>query len=129
MSYNFFSTFHKSVEFALMADLWALRTAPFGSGVSTKWQTHSLLGLLGLQEWKECNDSGLIRSIKRLRKNHVTSNMMLMVLKKSRERQDFYSLDKYLHFNPYSKGTFEIFGSSICPEQLSERRQQEWGLI
>ena len=45
MSYNFFSTFHKSVKFAPMADLWALRTAPFSSGASTKWQTHNLLGL------------------------------------------------------------------------------------
>ena len=122
MSYNFFSTFHKSVKFAPMADLWALRTAPFGSGVSTKWQTHNLLGLLGpfcfhLLEWKECNDSGLIRSIKCLRKNHVTSNMILMVLNKSRERQDFYSVDKYLHFNPYSKGTSEIFGRNNFPRE------------
>lgn len=29
--------------------------------------------------------------------------MMLMVLKKSRERQDFYSLDKYLHLIPIPK--------------------------
>ena len=43
--------------------------------------------------------------------------MILMVLNKSRERQDFYSVDKYLHFNPYSKGTSETFGRNNFPRE------------
>lgn len=44
-----------------LADLRALRTAPFGIGVAIKWQTHNLLGLLGpfcfhVLEWTECKD-------------------------------------------------------------------------
>lgn len=52
--------------------------------------------------------------------------MLFVVLNELGERYDFYSVGKYLHFNPNSKGK-EMFGSSIYPEELWEKTQLELG--
>lgn len=115
-----------------LADLRALRTAPFGIGVAIKWQTHNLLGLLGpfcfhVLEWTECKDRpNDVEDVESVYGKSCHTNMLSVVLNELSERYDFYSVGKYLHFNPNSKGK-EMFGSSIYPEELSEKTQLELG--